>query len=71
MNRGKCLKSFSQITLVDVVLPTWQSAEIRKRLHQPTDRAPTNPVATARPEAACGVRTNTNVVETSLRPTLI
>jgi hypothetical protein len=54
--------------LVDVVLPTHQGVEVRKRCYQPTDRAPTNPVATVRHEATHRARTGTNVVETSLCP---
>jgi|SRR5450759_3401278 hypothetical protein len=47
---------------------TYRKVCAQKRLAGSSDRAPTDSIATARPEAACGVRTSTNVVETSLCP---
>ena len=38
MSRGGCFKELSDITLVDVVLPTRNGVEIRKRcISQPTE----------------------------------
>jgi len=57
-------KELSDITLVDVVLPTRNGVEIRKRCI----RTPTDSAATTRQEAANGAPTNRNVVETLMLP---
>ena len=61
-------EELSEITLVDVVLPTRSWCGATEALHQPTDRAPTDPVATSRYAAAHSVRTSRNVVETFWYP---